>query len=153
LRGLAINRGHAGIRIDGADGVHIEGCFVGTDPAGGTAEGNSAGGVVITSGATNATVGRPTPAARHLISAHGVDEIAIGLENGNGGSGHVLAGNLIGTDATGTVALSSSGAIEVIGSYANVRIGGTTPGERNVISGNFSGVRLRDSGTALVEGN
>ena len=153
LRGLAINRGHAGIRIDGADGVHIEGCFFGTDPAGGTAEGNSAGGVVITSGATNATVGGTTPAARNLISGNGVDEIAIGLENGNGGTGHVIAGNLIGTDATGKVALSSSGAIEVIGSYANVRIGGTTAAERNVISGNFSGVRLRDSGTALVEGN
>jgi hypothetical protein len=154
IRGLAINRGHAGIRVEGADGVHVEGCFVGTDPTGAAAEGNSAGGVVITSGATNATVGGNTPAARNLISGNNVDEIAIGLDNGNGGAGHVIAGNLIGTDATGTVSLSGAqGGIEVIGNYSNVRIGGTTPAERNVISGNFSGVRLRDSGTASVEGN
>ena len=154
LRGLAINRGHAGIRIDGADAVHIEGCFVGTDPAGATGEGNTAGGVVITSGATNVTVGGNTPAARNLISNNGVDQIVVGLENGNGGAGHVLAGNLVGTDAAGTLSLSGTqGGVEVIGTYSNLRIGGTTAAERNVISGNFSGVRLRDSGTALVEGN
>jgi|RhiMetdeSRZDD1v2_1073273.scaffolds.fasta_scaffold06186_7 IPT/TIG domain-containing protein/S-layer family protein len=154
IRGLAINRGHAGIRVDGADGVHIEGCFIGTDPAGATAAGNVVGGLVITSGATNVTVGGNTPAARNLISGNGVDEIVIGLENGNGGAGHVIAGNLIGTDATGTVSLSGAqGGIEVIGNYSNVRVGGTAPAERNVISGNFSGVRLRDLGTASVEGN
>src|SRR5262245_43684028 len=141
IRGLAINRGHAGIRVDGADGVHIEGCFVGTDPAGAAAHGNNVGGVVITSNATNVTVGGITPAARNLISGNGVDEIVIGLENGNGGTGHVIAGNLVGTDASGTLSLSGAqGGLEVIGTYSNIRVGGTTAAERNVVSGNFSGV-------------
>ncbi len=150
VRGLAINRGHSGIRIDGASDVKVEGCFIGTDPAGGAAAGNGEAGVFISGGA-DVTVGGSAPAARNVISANVIDGIYA-----SAGSGHVIAGNLIGTDATGTVALpGTQGGVELALTGTDVRIGGPTAGERNVISGNFAGgVRLRDPVTSsTVEGN
>ena len=156
IRGLVINRGHAGVRVDAASDVVIEGCFIGTDPSGTTPLPNAEAGVILTSGATNATVGGLTAAARNLISANGIDGINVGTDNGMGGTGHLFVGNLIGTDATGTLALSGTQTgIELAGTSSNVRIGGTSPAERNVISGNAGGgIRLRDPGTGnLVQGN
>ena len=150
VRGLAINRGHSGIRVDGASDVKVEGCFIGTNPAGGAAAGNGEAGVFI-AGGSDVTVGGAAPAARNVISANAIDGIY-----GSGGSGHVIAGNLIGIDATGTVALSGTqGGVELALAGSDIRIGGPTAGERNVISGNFAGgVRLRDPVTSsTVEGN
>ena len=60
-----------------------------------------------------------------------------------------MAGNYIGTDATGTIALANRGAGVGIGDGARLNtIGGTTPAERNVISGNNdAGVSLLHSDT------
>ena len=57
-----------------------------------------------------------------------------------GANDNVIQGNFIGTDATGTVALPNgafgNGGVAVF-SGANNTIGGTTPGARNLISGNI----------------
>jgi hypothetical protein len=71
----------------------------------------------------------------------------------NGGGNNVVAGNFIGTDATGTNGLLSNGTGVWINSGSNNIIGGTTPDARNVISGNNgSDVQINASGN-LVEGN
>ena len=71
-------------------------------------------------------------------------------------SGNVIAGNFIGTDPTGessqTPFYQQSGCPKPAGSSDNT-IGGTTPADRNVISGNTGdGVSLF-SGNDLVQGN
>jgi CSLREA domain-containing protein len=52
-----------------------------------------------------------------------------------GGGGNVVEGNYLGTDATGTVALPNHTGIRVSFSTNN-RIGGASPGARNIVSGN-----------------
>ena len=68
---------------------------------------------------------------------------------------NVVAGDKIGTDATGTVALGNagSGVIIDLGSYDNT-IGGTTAAAANVISGNkYDGVHIESGPGNVVEGN
>src|SRR5438093_2002094 len=60
----------------------------------------------------------------------------------NGGrSGNVIAGDYIGTDASGEVALPNSTGI-FVSNLSNNRIGGTTAADRNVISGNGDGILM-----------
>ncbi len=62
------------------------------------------------------------------------------------GSGNTIAGNYIGSDASGTVAASNFVGIDVAnaGAFGNT-IGGATPAERNIISGNdLPGIVFRD---------
>ena len=150
VRGLAINRGKwAGIRISGVAGMTIEGNFIGTDPTGTVPHGNTDFGIQVNNGASNITIGGTTPAARNLISGNGMQGINFG-SGGNGGTGHLVQGNLIGTDASGGNALAGNQTGIHVASSMNVTIGGTTAAARNVISGNGGyGIRL-NSGTNLV---
>jgi len=70
-------------------------------------------------------------------------------------TGNVVTGNYIGTDATGAASsLGNSSGITM--NSNNHTIGGTTPQERNVISGNIgTGVRMDNTGTTsnVVTGN
>ena len=147
IRGLAINRAHDGILIDGAPDVKVEGCFVGTDPTGEVPVGNIDAGILVDT-ATNATIGGTTPLARNVIAVNAFDGILI-----RAGSGHAVEGNLIGTNAAGTFDLSlDQTGVELVLSAVDVRIGGTTAAERNVVSGNKYGIRLGAS-DSVVEGN
>ena len=73
-----------------------------------------------------------------------------------GAGGNVIAGNYIGTDATGTTAAANGCGVEIYSSASNNTIGGTTAAARNVISGN-SGYGVYISGAAasgnVIEGN
>ena len=78
-----------------------------------------------------------------------------------GTDGAVIEGNFIGTNPTGTAALpNASFGILVHTGAANVKIGGTTPAARNLISGNNYGIVYGQGGGAgsggtnhLVQGN
>jgi hypothetical protein len=156
VRGLAINRGHyAGIRLSGVAGMILEGNFIGTDPSGTVPHGNTNFGILGNNGPSNVTVGGTTPAARNLISGNGSAGIDFGSA-GLGGTGHLIQGNLIGTDATGGNALAGQQVGVQIDSAAstNITIGGTTPASRNVLSGNgLYGVRLNGGSGLFVRGN
>jgi uncharacterized repeat protein (TIGR01451 family) len=90
-----------------------------------------------------------------LSNASAVRGLAIGRFPGIGiqaiGTGNnVVAGNFVGTDTTGTVALPNSTGVRVVGS--NNTIG--QPGAPNVVSGNtFDGVRLEGTGSGNVVQN
>jgi CSLREA domain-containing protein len=83
----------------------------------------------------------------HRFSSNGVELVT----NGN----NIIMGNLVGTDATGTVALGNTGPGIFINGTSNNTIGGMTPAARNVISGNQFGVEIFDSGAVgnKVQGN
>jgi hypothetical protein len=133
----------------GARGNLVRGNFVGTNAAG-TAPvgpGNVNGGVIIGMGARGNVVGGATEAARNVISGHAQDGVTL---FGTGTSGNRVSGNYIGTDVTGTADLGngSDGVFVTVGATGNV-IGGTLPGQGNVISGNnASGVLITGNGTS-----
>jgi hypothetical protein len=152
VRGLIINRfGRHGINLsDGSDNV-IEGNFIGTDVTGtislgnGTGIGNSgsfAAGVFVES--SNNIIGGETPEARNIIAGNGRGLNGSGvLIAGSNATGNRVIGNFLGTDVTGTVALNQSGSGVRIDNASENIIGGTTPQERNIISGNdFYGIRI-----------
>jgi parallel beta-helix repeat protein len=143
-----------GISIDGGGGNVVRGNYVGTDPTGTAAipNGTSApftGGVNIQSGGTNTLIGGTAPGAGNVISGNGGFGVFIT------GSGTIIQGNLIGTDATGMHALGNAidGIAAPPSGLGNILIGGTALGAGNVISGNGGfGVISNVSGTT-IQGN
>ena len=78
-----------------------------------------------------------------VTTLHGVmlDVLEIGvLITGSGTKQNDVQGNYIGTDVTGTIALGNSGPGVFIAGSSNNVIGTNAAGDRNVISGNASGV-------------
>ena len=65
----------------------------------------------------------------------------------------IIAGNLVGIDATGKLdAGNASGGIYLF-RCSSIYIGGTTPADRNVISGNRAGIELSDAPSNKIQGN
>jgi hypothetical protein len=139
-----------GIHVTGTAN-EIAGNLIGTN-ASGTGPVANNNGIVIENGATGNTIGGTVPGARNVISGNlnnGIDLV------GSGTMGHVVAGNFVGTDVTGTLALGNTTGILVESGDSNNTIGGTGPGARNVISGNTVGIHFTGGGTVgtLVVGN
>jgi parallel beta-helix repeat protein len=160
-----------GVRIAGSDaeergrtppvdiparGNVVQGNLIGTNAAGLSSLGNRQAGIVLVDAVEN-TIGGTTPRARNVISGNGNSGIQItGLVR----AGNLVQGNLIGTDASGTGPLGNGGDgvlidADTTGAASGNTIGGTTPGERNVISANrASGVTLlRGTAGHLLRGN
>lgn len=95
------------------------------------------------------TIGGAALGEGNVISGHN----GAGVELDSGGPGGcILQGNLIGTNASGTKAVPNLSHGIMIGS-ANNTVGGSGPGEGNVISGNGSfGLRLAGDDN-VVQGN
>ena len=130
IEGLVINRfGGSGIFITTNGGNTIRNSYIGTDATGTMALGNGQHGIHITS--ANNIIGGATVADRNVISGNNLQ----GIFTEGAGNGNRVIGNYIGVDATGTVALGN-GRNGVYFTTANNIIGGTTVGERNVISAN-----------------
>lgn len=66
---------------------------------------------------------------------------------------HVITGNFIGTDPTGSTALGNAGPGIGIQVSSNAIVGGPTPATRNLISGNAHGIVLQNSDYHKVQGN
>jgi hypothetical protein len=130
----------------GARGNVLAGNFIGTDASGTAALGNTVVGVNILNGASNNTLGGTAPAAGNLISGNrGFGGVLI---QSAGTSGNVLAGNFIGTDASGTTPLGNTGSGLVIELGAtNNTVGGATAGAGNTVAYNRKGVVVAGNGT------
>jgi hypothetical protein len=142
--------------IMAGNGDLIQGNYIGTDKNGTYAVANGNG---ILLGGSNATIGGLT-----ATPGTGVGNVISGNTNtgvfvNNGSRNVMIAGNLIGTDANGLAPLGNGQGIHVWSN--NNTIGGTTPGARNVISGNSTGgINIEDVSGPLnggsynvVEGN
>lgn len=123
-----------GVNLLGEDvtGNVVAGNYIGPDITGTKALGNGRGGVIIECGASGNTVGGPNPGDRNVISGNQMTGVMISDRNTRH---NTVVGNFIGTDASGTAALGNHSGLFICDSGFN-RVGGTLPGERNVISGN-----------------
>ena len=119
----------------------VEGNYLGVDVTGTLARANGQSGVFIANG-EGQTIGGTTPAARNVISGHPFAGIAITP----GEPAHTIAGNFIGTDRSGTLAIPNR--TGVLTNSSRSVIGGMVAGARNVISGNTDdGVQISTNGS------
>jgi Calx-beta domain/Right handed beta helix region len=130
-----------GIQISLQGNNQILGNFIGTDATGTQIVRNVPYGILLQVGNSNLIAG-------NLIS--GANDYGLWLES----SANVVRGNFIGTDITGTKALPNGDGILVQNAHLNV-IGGPSPAEGNLISGNLGlGIRFLGGGEQnLVQGN
>jgi hypothetical protein len=99
----------------------VEGNFIGLDPTGMTAGGQSGGtGVFIpldTAPRDNNHIGGPTPAARNVIANWDVD-VSVGYEGYPGqqyvNTNNIVQGNYLGTNKSGTAAISNTQFVGII---------------------------------------
>jgi hypothetical protein len=150
-----------GIEITGQAGSPItgdvvEGNYIGTDATGTKAfpKGESFNASVSALYTTGLVIGGTAAGAGNVISGNQHDGIDI-----SSSSGAMVQGNLIGTDATGTQALSNSGnGVSLIDS-SSCTVGGASAAARNVISANGgSNVQIDSSQPStplndVIEGN
>lgn len=141
--------GDDGIQIfQGANSTTIQGNFIGTNAAGTAPIDNLDDGVAILT--SNNTIGGPAAGARNVISGNA----DAGLLLQTPGTGNVVQGNFIGPSSSGTAPISNLGSgIFILQSSGNT-IGGVSPGERNVISGNFEdGIAISTANNNVIQGN
>lgn len=139
--------GNDGIGVfihSGAANNQVQGNLIGLFAAGMVPFGNTTAGISILDSPAN-LIGGTEPGARNVISANG-DGIFImgGTQSGN----NRIQGNYIGTDATG---LLDRGNINngVFASVADLILGGTESGARNVIAGNNQNGVFLSGGSAM----
>ncbi len=138
-----------GIDIVDSDSNVVVGNYVGTDVTGALALHNS-NGVVLEKGASINTIGGTVAGLGNVISGNVFSGVKI-IDYPT--SGNVIEGDLIGTTATGDVALPNR-----FGVYINVGadgdlIGGAAAGAGDLISGNLIGIWIRADDDIVVEGD
>ena len=127
----------------------IRGNIIGLDLTGSVVLGNGQFGVAIAQGANGNTIGDPT--GGNVMSGNGLGGVRI-VDDGT--NNNLVQSNIIGLDATGTLARPNLGdgvVLDTAGVATGNRIGGV--GFTNVISGNTSvGVRILNgmTGTLVV---
>ncbi|MDQ6705617.1 MAG: hypothetical protein M3Z85_06600, partial [Acidobacteriota bacterium] len=126
----------------------VLGNYIGTTADGSAALANAFGGVIVTDGSHNNTIGGTSAAARNIISGNTNAGIWI---TGSGVNQNTVRNNYIGLAANGNAAVPNSfGGLYLFNGTQNNLIAD------NVISGNASeGIRLADVGTSnnVVQGN
>jgi CSLREA domain-containing protein len=148
---IASNGGFALILNDGSN-TAVQGNYVGTNAAGTAAIGSLPTGVDVEQG-TGVTIGGSASGAGNVINATG-NGVTIGGVCFNCAVNTTVQGNLIGTDATGTVAFYALNIGVQMGQSINTTIGGSTPGAANVITARANGIQIGGSPTGMViQGN
>ena len=132
-------------------GCIIEGNIIGLNAAGDAIVASSGVGIEMDGGCSGNLIGGADPATRNVVSAETASAISIDSSN------VIIKGNYIGLNAAGT-ARAGNPVLGVLISNASGTIGGTNPGEGNVIVAATNGILFggnpalgHSSGTA--EGN
>src|SRR5262249_31140106 len=121
-----------GVDLGYGDFSQVQGNYIGPDVTGTTALGSQGTGIIFTNG-SNDLIGGTATGAGNVISGNsgkGIDCFVIGSEN------EKIQGNLVGTDATGTMPLGNGNDGIYISGPSNVLIGGAVAGARNIVSSN-----------------
>jgi hypothetical protein len=154
-----------GLEILGAAGVNVLSNYFGVLPDGSTPAPNGGADIAVTSTlgheASGIAIGTNLKAAAlatpgcdrgcNVIAGAGTSGIDL---TGAAGTGPpvatTIAGNFIGLDATGTIAVANTHAGILVGRAAETVIGGPKAGEANYISGGEAGVRAGPAAPDLV---
>ena len=148
--------GYDGLDFQNAYENVIAGNLIGTDATGSYAVangwGNDSDGIELEQGSSGNTIGGTASGAGNVISGNTDDGVEI---TGSGTTGNVVAGDFIGTDVSGTMAIPNGNGVEIDTNAAGNTIGGTTALARDIISGNTGyGVLLYSrSASNVVEGD
>jgi titin len=149
-RNIISGSGYQGISMHDAGTCFnvVEGNYIGLAPAGAAALSNTWEGIQIWGGAQSNIIGGYTASARNVISGNGLQGVAI---SDTGTGDNIVAGNYIGLDATGTVAVSNGwSGVDIYGANGNV------VGPGNVLSGNGNYgvlISLPNATANVVQGN
>jgi len=139
---ISANGSGVGLFGESCQGNVIQNNRIGTDASGAAPLGNA--GIGIRVDAPNNLIGGTVG---NVISANGADGISIG------GGLNKVKGNFIGTNLDGTFAMGNKGYGIGLSGPGSL-IGGATPAERNIISGNLSGgVTIFKGSGHFVQGN
>lgn len=130
-----------GILISGVTANLVEGNFIGLASDGQTPMGNGTNGVEVQDAGGN-TIG--VAGSGNVISGN-ASALGSGILLASGASDNFVQGNFIGTDATGAAAPGTGNQIGIHEQGNFDTIGGTNPGDGNVISGNVSDGVLIDA--------
>ncbi len=149
----------------GGDGIHVRnnsdgnwlwGNTIGLADDGSTQRGNTGYGVHVSGTATNNIIGTNADSTDDTLEGNVIsDNTGAGIlvyQSDN----NTIAGNLIGTDDTGTLDRGNNSYGISIDSSASTQIGGSSAAERNVIAANHSdGITLWNAATTLtvIQGN
>ena len=132
----------AGLNLDSAATAYVRGNKVGVTAAGTARLGNGGAGVVVQAG-SDVTIGGPLSSEKNVIAGNG----GAGVVVRNGAARVTVAGNAIGTDASGSIALGNGGdGVAVSAGATGAVVGGSTNPTGNVIAYNGgSGVAVADA--------
>ncbi|MEZ5596734.1 MAG: LamG-like jellyroll fold domain-containing protein [Pseudomonadales bacterium] len=141
ISGLAIyNFSRDGIQAWSGSLV-FRGNHIGTDVTGTLDLGNGQSGLRLTS--SNSLIGGPVQADRNIIVGNN-----IGIQIANGSDGYTIVGNYIGMGADGSAIGNIQGISFGVSNPSTTRVGGTLPGEGNVIAYNTTdGIRAASTST------
>ena len=152
VRGLVIVRFNTGIQLYASSANTVAGNWIGLD-VDDISRGNTGTGVEITCAVFNRStgnvIGGTTPADRNVISGNrlGISFFPTPADH------NTVQGNFIGTDATGVLRRGNLFEGIKVQSATNIVIGGASPGARNLICANGTGVSLLSSVRDVVQGN
>ncbi|MFH1538811.1 MAG: S8 family serine peptidase, partial [bacterium] len=139
------------IKDPDSDYNEVKGNYIGTDKNG-AAQLENSNGVVVSEGAGYNTIGgvnNPGPGCAgqcNLIS--GNSSTGVGIVSGPGTEYNEVIGNYIGTNVSGAAAIANNAGVQIYNSATNNTVGGTAPGEANLIAYNLgAGVYLDGNDT------
>ncbi|MET0621249.1 MAG: S-layer homology domain-containing protein, partial [Thermoanaerobaculia bacterium] len=146
VKALILNGCLNGINSNNGGSLTLTGSYIGTDAAGTAAVPNGIG-VNLINGGTN-TIGGATAALRNVIAGNQSSGIQVAF-----GTTGTIRGNYIGVDATGA-ALPTGIGISCANAN-NLVVGGSAPGEGNVVAGSSTGagILLQSCTQSIVRGN
>jgi hypothetical protein len=155
IRGIVFNKCNSGVAIvgGGSNNNQVCGNYFGISYDGTSwvfATHSCSNGVALVGG-TNNIIGGYTDKERNIITGN-----TFGILVGGQGTGNVIVGNFVGVDAvcSANAGLYNATGILMSGSTSPLLIGGTLPGSRNIISGNYNaGVFLNTSDYVTIQGN
>ena len=136
------------IHLFSATNTTIQGNYIGIDKNGTSALGTAFDGIFLIVGASNNLIGGTSAGAGNVIgffTGHGI------REDFGGNNNNTIQGNLIGTNAAGTIGLASQGfGMQVDDGL----VGGTTAGAGNLVSGVQFGILVAGGNNSVViQGN
>lgn len=141
-RNVSAGNGRNGITFEDCDGHTIINNYSGVDSTGNTGVGNGWSAISFTRSDNNTITD-------NVLSGCSNEGVWIGDSDNL-----VFTGNMIGLDADGSTAIGNGKEGIKVNSSTNVRIGGTTYAERNIISSNnWDGVHFDNSDNGVVKGN